>query len=374
MTILHFSDLHLDMPFASSQMPSEVARGCRLRLRQTLQALMDLAVEHRVDAVTIAGDLFEGDRVTADTIAFLDDSFARLAPIPVIIAPGNHDYFNQLSPYCRHEWPENVLIFSAPRLQSIQLPGQVVIWGMAHTIPVVKENPLQGFRVPDDGKRHLLLLHGAETGNPDEDRASYAPFRSEDLEAAGFAFALLGHFHKFRLLQGKNLLGVYPGSPQPLSFGEAGKHGAVLVKIKAEADEVHCESLDTVTQAFTRLELDAAPYSNTVALAEAVISAIPHKAPKANFLRLKLRGLQPPGSEIDLELLEQHLADFFDFIIIQDERRSRSDAERIATEPTLRGNFAKTLLKMLDEEPEDKGLIRLALDLGLKAFSGEKLV
>ena len=371
MTILHFSDLHLDMPFASSQMPSEVARGCRLRLRQTLMALMDLAVEHRVDAVTIAGDLFEGDRATADTIAFLDESFARLAPIPVVIAPGNHDYYNRLSPYARHEWPENVLIFSAPRLQSIQLPDQIVIWGMAHTIPVVKENPLQGFRVPDDGKRHMLLMHGAETGNPDEERAGYAPFRSDDLKSAGFTFALLGHFHKFKILQADKPLGVYPGSPQPLTFGDAGRHCAALVKITA--DSVQCECLNTATQAFTSLEIDPEPYSNTVALAEAVISAVPKKASKANFLRLKLRGQQRSGSEIDLELLEQHLADFFDLIIIRDERRSYSDAERIAAEPTLRGTFAKTLLKMLDEEPEDQDLIRLALDLGLKAFAGGNL-
>ncbi|RMD98139.1 MAG: hypothetical protein D6814_08170, partial [Calditrichaeota bacterium] len=305
MKILHFSDLHLDTPFASSYMPVKLAQGCRLRLRRTLLKLLDLAVEYEVDAVTIAGDLFEGNQVSRDTIRFLMDSFAQIAPIPVLIAPGNHDYYSPVSPYARLDWPGNVFIFSSNQLQPFHLTGEIVVWGMAHTQPNQTDNPLQGFHASQEGKRHIVLMHASETEFRSEAHAQYAPFQTRDIVAAGLDFALLGHYHGARLLTLEKTVGAYPGSPQPLNFGEQGDHGAILLNL--QNNQFQCQLIPTATQAFVHLNFNPENFSDTHSLAEAIIEAVPAKAAEANFLRVNLTGIQPIALNLQFDLLREHL-------------------------------------------------------------------
>ena len=75
MRLLHFADLHLDAPFAWAR--PEIARLRRRNRRETLTRILQLADDERVDAVLCAGDLFEHERFTPDTVAFLRESFGR---------------------------------------------------------------------------------------------------------------------------------------------------------------------------------------------------------------------------------------------------------------------------------------------------------
>ena len=68
-TLLHFADLHLDAPF--EWVTPDQARKRRSGLRATLVKICDLATELKVDAVTCGGDLYEHERFTPDTQAFL---------------------------------------------------------------------------------------------------------------------------------------------------------------------------------------------------------------------------------------------------------------------------------------------------------------
>ncbi|KAA3657799.1 MAG: metallophosphoesterase, partial [Calditrichaeota bacterium] len=135
MKIFHFSDLHLDTPFTSSYFDVSLAQQCRLRLRRTLSKLLNFAQQQQVDMITIGGDLFEGDRVSRDTLHFIAENFAKVAPIPVYIVPGNHDYYAHNTPYARHVWPKNVFIFSDNRPQSAAINPDITLWGIAHTAP-----------------------------------------------------------------------------------------------------------------------------------------------------------------------------------------------------------------------------------------------
>ena len=374
MKILHFSDLHLDAPFGSSLMPAKLAHGCRLRLRRTLLKILDFAVEFEVDAVTVAGDLFEGDRITRDTIHFLSESFAQLAPIPIVIAPGNHDYFSPISAYARHEWPENVTIFKAPQLQSISLSETVRIWGAAHTAPNVTENPLEGFELADETGINLLLLHATVIDHVGEHRAQYMPIRLQDLQSAGFDFALLGHFHGAREIRDEVLRGLYPGSPQPLDFGDQGNHGVGLMTLEPESNRLTYKFIPTATQSFTTLEMGVSGFTDTHALAEAIISQAPQKAAEANFLKVKLTGEQPEALDLQQGLLQEHLNQYYDHVIIENHLQFRGEELDYADEQTVRGRFVKRLQTMLEEEQEDPELIRLALKFGIKAFEEENLV
>lgn len=370
MQILHFSDLHLDTPFSSSHLSPKIATGCRLRLRRTLLRLFNLAAEHDVDVVTIGGDLFEGDRVNRDTLKFIARCFEQIKPTPILIAPGNHDYFSPVSAYARYEWPDNVFIFHEDHLEPLELSEDIIIWGFAHTAPDVKKNPLENVRLPEGDRIHLLLMHGSATGLIREDRAQYAPFQPQDIAAAGFTYGLLGHYHNARVLTGEGELGVYPGSPQPLNFGEVGKHGVALVRI--ENGELQCRIALTETQKFVDFGfIVPAEIPDTHALGEEIAKAAPPRAEEANFLRITLKGMPDTDLQLQPELLREQLEQLFDYVEIHNEIQSAANLDEIAREPTVRGAFVRRMQRMMAEENEDPGMARLALQYGLQAFEGE---
>src|SRR3970040_1021480 len=118
MRLLHFADLHLDAPFAWAR--PETARLRRRNRREALTRILALAAEERVDAILCAGDLFEHERFTPDTITFLRESFAR-TDRPIYLAPGNHDWYSPRSPYALVEWSPSVHLFTEGSLAPISL-------------------------------------------------------------------------------------------------------------------------------------------------------------------------------------------------------------------------------------------------------------
>lgn len=133
--ILHLADLHLDAPFRDLSGSRGTAKARREGLRSTLKYALEMARARQVDAVTIGGDLYEAENISADTAQFLRQQFAAMAPLPIIIAPGNHDPYTHNSPYAYVSWSPNVEIFRAPTLTPLTLAGDLQLWGAAHDSP-----------------------------------------------------------------------------------------------------------------------------------------------------------------------------------------------------------------------------------------------
>ena len=108
---MHCADVHLERRFSGATMTAGEADRRRGELRAALERIVDLALQCRVDALTIAGDLYEHEHATDETGAFLAALFRRLAPTPVLVAPGNHDPYVSGSLYRRVAWPDNVTVF-----------------------------------------------------------------------------------------------------------------------------------------------------------------------------------------------------------------------------------------------------------------------
>ena len=239
MRILLFSDLHLDRSFAWAD--AEAARTHRQAIRDTLENIVSLAEELRVDALASGGDLFEHDRIHPDTANFLRETFAALAPTPVLLSPGNHDWFGSQSPYETTSWSENVTIFRTNDFEPIQLADAFTVWGAAHMVPADTPNLLERWRASDRAATlsgtNVALFHGAELGLlpflNEEGKRPHAPFTVTDLQTSGFDHAMLGHFHTPR----DHDLYTYPGNPDALAFGEVDaegcERGAVILEWNA---------------------------------------------------------------------------------------------------------------------------------------------
>lgn len=211
MRLLHFADVHLDRPFAG--LSQEVARRRRRGLREAFDRLTAAAREHEVDLVTIGGDLWEDENVVADTRNSVAYQLKQLG-VPVLLACGNHDPLLPGGNYHRTSWPSNVHLFAEDEPSEFKANG-VSVWGVSWKGASLDPRFLERFRVPDDGRTHLLLIHGtARDATHAIGGEGYCPFEVQQVARAGFALCLAGHLHA--ATERQNLL--YPGSPEPLGW------------------------------------------------------------------------------------------------------------------------------------------------------------
>ncbi len=159
--LLLFSDLHLDASFAGFRPRRHVASLRRQALRDTLRNIVSLAAREEVDALLCGGDLYEHAAFTDDTMRFVRGIFAELNPVPVYIAPGNHDWPGKASLYERANWTPNVHVFESRGLTPVSLSDGLTLWGTAHCVPAGTPGFRDGLRVDWDGMP-LALFHGSE--------------------------------------------------------------------------------------------------------------------------------------------------------------------------------------------------------------------
>ena len=88
--ILHAADLHLDSPFEG--LPAEKTAIRRREQRELLRTLPRLRSESGAQLVLLAGDVFDRGVAFAETEEALASAIAECA-VPVVISPGNHDYY-----------------------------------------------------------------------------------------------------------------------------------------------------------------------------------------------------------------------------------------------------------------------------------------
>ncbi|MBW0158398.1 metallophosphoesterase family protein [Sedimentimonas flavescens] len=110
---VHTADLHLDAPLKSLALKDEnLSDLVGNATRRALERIVDLCLKEQVDALLIAGDLYDGDMRSMKTAAFLVSEMERLneAGIRVFMIRGNHDAESVLTREL--ELPPNVHVFT----------------------------------------------------------------------------------------------------------------------------------------------------------------------------------------------------------------------------------------------------------------------
>jgi DNA repair protein SbcD/Mre11 len=360
MRMLHFADLHLDTPFRWA--PPEVARARRRALRSTLTRICGLAVDLRADALCCGGDLFEQERFTPDTAEFLRSSFGLLSPLPVFLAPGNHDWFGPVSLYQQVNWSSNVHVFTEDHLAPFELADGLTIWGAAHRAPANTRGFLDGFRVGRGGV-NLAVFHGSEQGElafQGEEKVAHAPFRAEQIVVAGLDHALLGHFHVPR----DALRHTYPGNPDPLTFGETGDRGAVLVTIAPDGS-VTRERHRVATSAVSDVTVELTDVTHSGQVVDRVLAAVEGRS---GVVRVTLSGEIGPDVDLRLQDLAALPVPQLDALLPRMGKISVAyDFGRLKDEQTVRGQFVRDVLA--DDSLTDAQRRRV-LVTGLRALDG----
>lgn len=358
MKVLHFADLHLDTAFGWA--PPEVATGQRQAIRAALRRICEVAREEQVDALTCGGDLYEQERFTADTAEFIVSTFAELHPLPVLLAPGNHDWLGPSSIYATARWSPNVHLFAADQLEPFELaPGQTV-WGAAHRAPANTDDFLHGFRAQAGGL-NVGLFHASErSGFPQQPtgKEPHAAFSAYEISAAGLTHALLGHYHA--PIDGPDY--TYPGNPEPLSFGEAGERGAVLFEFADDSTYTR-RRIKVAQSALEVIDVDVSGSASSQELSDRITSTL---GARKGIVRLCLKGEVQPTVSLDLATLRYVTRNLEFAQFDTHDMRTAYDFDAISAEKTVRGQFVRDVMDASMEEDER----RRVLVTGLRALAG----
>jgi exonuclease SbcD len=232
MKILVSADLHLGKQ--SSNVSKSLSESS---VKFTWDRMFKLAVEERVDAVVLAGDIVDRDNRFFEAIGPLQRGFETLgdAGISVIMVSGNHD-FDVLPDMIKNRAYDHVhLIGEKGKWESkiIQTQSgelQVLGWSFPHQH--IMEDPLLQLKDADLSLNPNLPTVGLLHGDLYDQKSQYAP-----LDAAGFPNGIphawvIGHIHKPAVIREQSPLILYPGSPHALSSKEPGVHGPYMLALE----------------------------------------------------------------------------------------------------------------------------------------------
>lgn len=305
---VHTADLHLDSPLRSlSLRNAELASLISDATRQALVAIVDLCLAEQVDALVIAGDLYDGDQTSMKTARFLATQMQRLheAGISVYKIRGNHDALSRITQEL--VLPPSVKVFGA-RAETVEIMAgtlPVAIHGLSFARPQAPESLLGKFRPPVDDAVNIALMHTSLAGAPGHD--PYAPCSVTELHAAGMDYWALGHIHQRQMHAGERTV-IMPGMPQGRDINEAGPKTVSLVTITDDR-RINVEERLTSIAEFARITIDIGGAQDWRELAGLIGRALEDERSRTRsphlVARLKLTGASDLAFLIrrDLDLL-----------------------------------------------------------------------
>ncbi|MBI5364040.1 MAG: DNA repair exonuclease [Planctomycetes bacterium] len=231
------------------------------------------AIEQRVDAVVVLGDVVDHDDDFIEAYDPLKHGVERLvrAEIEVLAVVGNHDV--------------RVLPRLASEIGELRLLGRGGVWeehrveregrgavrfvGWSFPTKTVKHDPVESLTLrAEDGVATIGLVHG----DLDDASSNYAPLARARLVAKRFDAWLLGHVHKPSLGGDRDRIG-YLGSLVGLDPGEPGLHGPWRVRVDGPG-RVHYEPLALAPIRWESAELLVTPEMDADAAQAMFVRAI----------------------------------------------------------------------------------------------------
>lgn len=268
---VHAADIHLDSPLKSLALRDlALAELIGNATRQAFVRVVDLCLDERVDALLLAGDLYDGEQTSMKTARFLSEQVRRLheAGVRIYIIRGNHDALSRITKEL--VFPDTVTLFGG-RAEAIAVERAasdfpVSIHGLSFAQPHAPDSLLSRYKPPAAGAVNIGLLHTSLGGAPGHDR--YSPCSLGDLQATGYRYWALGHIHKRSVVEGDCAV-VMPGMPQGRDINEAGPKSVTLVTI-ADDLSIQVEERRTSLAEFDRVTVDISGIEDWRDLANAV--------------------------------------------------------------------------------------------------------
>lgn len=310
---LQLSDLHLGRQL--SGLPDDTAAGLREAVREVVRSAFATVREQGVELVLMPGDLYEQDgEDPAAQLRFIYQQAAQVAPVPVVIAPGNHDAYSPDSPYATEQRPENVALFTSPHFTAIETRAGTVV-GRAYQAGEAS-GALEWTSVPQPPPEPgLLVLHASllHAGDNRHHQRAIVPTALDNLLKSGYAYAALGHYHNFQPFQRQGATraaAAYAGCPQGLGWDEPGGKGYLLGTLEPDGAELKFVRAARHEWKQRRLQLPPEYMDDRYERLDAALAELRDGIEPVDLLELKVSGAWPDAERSGLTKRLEELLGF----------------------------------------------------------------
>lgn len=228
--LLHTADWQIGKQFAN--IPGDPGALLRAQRLKTVARIADLALDRTVDAVLVAGDVFDDNAVSDDTLRRTINAMTAYAG-PWVLLPGNHDCSLTQSTWSRLRAleivPPNVFIADKPEV--IQLAQ-----GRLHLLPAPLNRRQEARDLTDwfDGHSSAAdvfrvgMAHGSVTNRLPESAETHNPVSERRAQSARLDYLALGDWHGTLAIADKTW---YSGTPEQDRFRQNAPGNVLIVDI-----------------------------------------------------------------------------------------------------------------------------------------------
>lgn len=359
MKFVHIADIHFDSPFVNLSDRENLGDIKRLEQRRVFKKVIEYIKENAIDFLFIAGDLYEQQYIRKSTIEYINGLFKEIPNTKIYISPGNHDPYIKNSYYNQFQWNDNVHIFSS-KIEKIAVEN-IDIYGYGFDDFYCTNCGVENLEIQDQTKTNILVIHSTIDGaNLEEKQYNSIPKRI--LEEKGFDYVATGHIHKLDYHTYENQNIVYPGSLISLGFDELGEHGMIVGEIE-ENKKLTTEFIPLSENNFEEIEFDVTECISKDELIEKINEL---EIPENSLVKIILIGKR--NFEIDKYEIYKFITNE-KIIKIRDHTKIQYDLKNIANSYTLKGLFAKEILKEKETaKDEELEIIEKAVEIAFEAL------
>lgn len=360
MKFVHIADIHFDSPFVNLSDRENLGDMKRLEQRRVFKKVIEYIKENDVDFLFIAGDLYEQQYIRKSTIEYINELFKEIPNTKIYISPGNHDPYIKSSFYYQFQWNENVHIFSS-KIEKIT-EKDMDIYGYGFDDFYCTDCGIENLEIEDKEKTNILVIHSTIDGANLEEK-QYNSIPRKLLEEKGFDYAATGHIHKLDYHTYENQRIVYPGSLVSLGFDELGEHGMIVGEIEKQKKIFQIQFIPLSEDNFEEKEFDV---TNIISKDELIEKLNDLEIADNQLIKIILIGKR--NFEIDRYEIYKLLTNER-IIKIKDHTKIQYDLEKIANDYTLKGLFAKEILKEKENAGEEElEIIEKAVEIAFEAL------
>jgi len=387
--LLHTADVHLGARHADL---GEAAATQRERQFAAFRAAVSLAIEEKVDAFLIAGDLFDSNTQPRRSVERVAAELKRLAAarIRTVILPGTHDCYDRSSIYRSYDLPaeagggsdDDSVTVLTPDRPSVHFPAcDLIVHGIVFPTKRAPHSPLRDLHIaPDDASStwHVGMVHGS-IAIPDKTDRDEVVVTKDEIAATGLDYLALGHWHSVQKGRAGTTTYAYAGAPEPVAVNQDGAGNVLLVSLEDQAGRrvVTVEERRVGLTRFEKLELDAARVGSQP---ELVTKLAARKDPNL-VLEVRLTGVRPDELDVDTTEIEEQLKSSFLRVRIRDASMPALSAGTLPSADTIAGAFIRDVearIAELEADPADPSTVEAAelrdvLRLGRLLLAGHEV-
>ena len=355
MKILHCADLHMDSPM-DTHMTREQAAKRNTEILMSFQRMTEYAENENVRVVLIAGDLFDGERVTRRTVEGVLDAVRRTPQIDYLYVSGNHD--DQTNAFADQEIPENFKRFTDKwntiKYRDVAVSGIEITKNNASTL--YEQLPAQKSRV------NIVMLHGQVSSACEVDQVNLNLLKGKNIN-----YLALGHIPTY---SGEQLdcdgIYCYPGCLEGRGFDECGEKGFVV--LDTDGRKIMPIFIPFLSRKLHRVTVDITGAATNSAVHQAMKRAS-QNIDKKDMVEFILTGAADPSARIAKKYLYNLMEDDFFFVKIKDETKLILDPKDYENDISLKGEFIRLVMASDAGEADKIKIIRT----GLEALAGEEI-